>query len=336
MAFVCTVMVVVIHSPLFPISSPSGQWANLFVSNGICRIAVPFFFLASGFFLAGHFGEPGWWRRETGKRIKSLLLPVFVWGTLFALQDTLLQWARNLLLSEPPSSGISFPPARILRMYALNLSDAELGLLWFMRTLFVMVVLSPLLKRLANGAGLALLGLFMLAAWPYPFCDGVLPLSVGGGIFAMGPLSAGGLFYFTCGLFLRRKGLPPGSVGPAAWAIPLAAGLALLALRASAVCLDWPHFLQCYAGSAAIPFAMLGVWRIVPSAGWPGWLTRGSIGIYLMHMFVVRMAVRLPAVRNFPGSGALVAAFAVAIPLALCAVLRSCVPRTARILFGGR
>ena len=29
----------------------------------LSRFAVPYFFLVSGFFLAGHVGEEGWWRR---------------------------------------------------------------------------------------------------------------------------------------------------------------------------------------------------------------------------------------------------------------------------------
>ena len=42
---------------------------------GFCCLAVPFFFMVSGYFPARHFDETGWWIRETGMRMQSLPVP---------------------------------------------------------------------------------------------------------------------------------------------------------------------------------------------------------------------------------------------------------------------
>ena len=46
-----------------------------FAEPGIGQCAVPFFFIASGFFLAGHMCETDWWNRECKKRVRMLLVP---------------------------------------------------------------------------------------------------------------------------------------------------------------------------------------------------------------------------------------------------------------------
>lgn len=38
-------------------------------------MTVPYFFMASEFFLAGHMEEPGWYPREMKKRFRSLVEP---------------------------------------------------------------------------------------------------------------------------------------------------------------------------------------------------------------------------------------------------------------------
>ena len=73
MAIVCAILVVFIHIPLGRLESGSVLWVfDMLVRWGIAQIAVPFFFVASGYFLAGHIGEDGWWKREILKRIRAL------------------------------------------------------------------------------------------------------------------------------------------------------------------------------------------------------------------------------------------------------------------------
>lgn len=74
--FFCAILIVFIHV-YYNIKPEDGVlwWTWICVAQGVSRIAVPFFFVASGFWLAGHVGEQGWWRREIVKRLSSLVLP---------------------------------------------------------------------------------------------------------------------------------------------------------------------------------------------------------------------------------------------------------------------
>ena len=64
MAFFCAVLVVFMHvgNP-----EPVGAFPWFFIKffhEILGNMAVPYFFMASGFFLAGHMEEPGWYPRE--------------------------------------------------------------------------------------------------------------------------------------------------------------------------------------------------------------------------------------------------------------------------------
>ena len=65
MSIICALFVVMIHIGWYKDSICLTWFINELVAQGIARIAVPFFFVVSGFFLAAHFDEDGWWVRET-------------------------------------------------------------------------------------------------------------------------------------------------------------------------------------------------------------------------------------------------------------------------------
>ena len=92
MSSICACLIVVIHATPKP-DILTWQWwiVSLLCKEGLCRIAVPWFFLASGFFLAGHFGEECWYRQEIKKRVMSLVVPFFAW-TLIGKIILLLCW----------------------------------------------------------------------------------------------------------------------------------------------------------------------------------------------------------------------------------------------------
>lgn len=79
--FLCTFLVVAIHYPPFSQSLfPSAHTLNLIVSQAIGRIAVPFFFMSTGFFLLG---------TDDGERVvrycTKLLRLLGVWTTILIL-----------------------------------------------------------------------------------------------------------------------------------------------------------------------------------------------------------------------------------------------------------
>ena len=75
MGFVCACLVVLIHSPMFG----NVGFVTYLLKNFLVRIAVPAFFMISGFLLARHCGEEGWYCREVCKRVKTLLVPLWCW-----------------------------------------------------------------------------------------------------------------------------------------------------------------------------------------------------------------------------------------------------------------
>ena len=81
-SFVCMCMVVWIHVQA-NFEKGTALWYLVTMITSLFNIAVPMFFVISGFLLAGHFSEHGWWRRETGKRTKSLLIPYVVWNCVY-------------------------------------------------------------------------------------------------------------------------------------------------------------------------------------------------------------------------------------------------------------
>lgn len=50
--FICAILVCVLHIKIFTVGeSETGDFVNLMISHGICRIAVPFYFVTAGFLL---------------------------------------------------------------------------------------------------------------------------------------------------------------------------------------------------------------------------------------------------------------------------------------------
>ena len=79
MAVVCACIVALSHVGYNTAAGSAAWWFVRLTRYGLCCLAVPFFFAVSGYFLSRHFDERGWWLRETGKRVTSLLLPYLLW-----------------------------------------------------------------------------------------------------------------------------------------------------------------------------------------------------------------------------------------------------------------
>ena len=142
MAILCAALVVIIHCrPCFE-PGTGAWWVKQMVEEGICLIAVPFFFTASGFFLAGRIGENEWYRRAIVKRMRTLVVPFVLWNIMFIL------FSAGLDGHFPSSieSWIDYLGLHPSRFPALSP-------LWYVRALCVLVLLSPLLNKFANIRG---------------------------------------------------------------------------------------------------------------------------------------------------------------------------------------
>ena len=330
LGFLCAVLVVSMHVgwpagvPLSP-----GWFVRQILADGIGRMAVPFFFVVSGFFLARHFDEKGWWRREVGKRLKTLGPPYVAWSLLALLVAVVLSLVFDLGAHRPFGSNFQVPLGHDwMAVFGLDLSKLPLdGTLWYVRCLFALVAVSPLLERAVSrpgGAWLAAAFLLLLFCWHIPSGKwGTCLYHV-----------AQGLFYFPLGIALRKK--RPRAWPPAAAAFSGLVGLALLAGKVAAAWKEWSFGYELVALS--LPFLLFAAWTFAPKAEWPEWLTSCAFPIFLMHPLVVRLCqpCLLSAGMERLPCAILEWAAGVACPCVFAWFVRKRAPRAALVLFGGR
>lgn len=151
-SLISMILVVFLHSYNINVSFNSGSISfnsgyNLFIQNflsqGLTRIAVPLFFMISGYLFFLKFnGTKNEFKIKFKKRIKSLLLPYLLWsiyGLIFFYLLQLIPYAKNFFVNNIISN-YSFQ--RILETIFINPLPYQL---WFIRDLFVMVIFSPII-----------------------------------------------------------------------------------------------------------------------------------------------------------------------------------------------
>ena len=149
MSFFASMLVVLMHA-VGKDEIATGSSVEVFVHwvrNVLTYSAVPYFFLASGFFLARHFVEIGWWKIELNKRVRSLLVPYLIWvaiGIVFANE--------NLITSI----GLTFAPPKPTHI-------------WFLRALMILVLISPVVALAVRKWSLGVLCLCSLLAASFIF-----------------------------------------------------------------------------------------------------------------------------------------------------------------------
>ncbi|MCQ2390296.1 MAG: acyltransferase [Kiritimatiellae bacterium] len=292
------------------------------------RFAVPFFFLVSGYLLAGHIDDPGWWRREMAKRLKSLLVPYVAWSALFGFY--LLVGAAVPEMRQTGAFDINaWWAGKRLTLFGLDPLQVPLMLpFWYLRTLFLLVLASGILVVALRRLGVGILVLLGALYLGYAVAVDWKPQITTHNAFALlrVTLSPEAVFYFSLGLWLRLKEVFPS----ACRAMPLlAVAFGLIVLRQLVG--SWLPY------PLIIPIALGGVWCVVPVTPWSKALTGLSFPIYLIHWFFVHLLARTcPTAGMTPASFGLVGVAIVAASAALGFSLRRFMPRFACFLFGGR
>jgi len=338
MAIVCAILVVFIHAKFAPPEVGSALWFyQVLIPKGISAIGVPFFFLASGYFLAGHIGEDGWWKREVCKRVRTLLVPFVLWNVIHVIIGSGLGIVADVLAHRAFGTSITVVQKPGLWFMGLNpFYETPHVVTWYIRSLFALVILTPVivwaLKRFAR--------VFILGAW-------VLSLvAVANNWYGVPYLPRfaveGGLAYFSLGIFLRRN--PIHVEGRWLWLGSAVVALALLAVHVGAS----------YTGKypaiplvkLAIPFAMYAVWGLIPAKRWAKSLTSLAFACYVLHVFVLLVlhlviSTLVESLGLFPNAPKSLEAWlliTLGVPLTLLlghAMYRFC-PRASAVLFGGR
>ena len=338
MSAICAFMVCIIHTGLFRGDiTPSAKAFHLLVASGFCKVAVPFFFCCSGYLLAAHCDQKGWWYAEVRKRVKTLLVPLLVWSIVMWLWNAGYDIIANIITHRPVMKGVPLSFACLSRVLALDpFSQPYHGLMWYVRCLFILVLLSGTIKRFI---GLPIvLALWVLYGINHPDYD--YEMNHVQFFFQEGFFSLFGATYFILGMYLRltKRTL---EIGRRKASLMLLIAFILLVMRI----VISVYGLQggSYCVWLAIPFMLIGVWGVCPSSRWPSWIVGNAFPIYAMHLFVLTGIGRVSSLSKlniYPVSSVLnyilLAVVSWGGALCLAIILRKIMPSTARVLFGAR
>jgi len=331
MSFVCACLVVLVHCPWVNV----GGWQDFVekvLSLGGGNAPVSFFFVVSGWMLARHFSENGWWRRALNKRLHSLVIPFVVFCLLGCLWQT--GWAmaydyKNglpLLHSAP-----WFRSVRCVEILGLDLRTWPVyGLFWYVRNLIILVLCSPLVKLVVEKLPRTVSLVGMILAWCVVCSGAKLPL-----IFdTYGGLAISSFLYFYLGAYLYRYPVVcpwPRVVGLVC--LILAIGMQCLVLSG---CLPWPNLDY---EVVLVPFLVAGLWLLMPTCEWPNWMVGHSFAIYCIHKILLTAPIfAIASLRVRVNLGLRMALFSVVVvfPLLISNFMHRRFPRASAFCFGGR
>lgn len=199
-SFFLIILVVFLHSYNITISMSSGtfiidrgynSFIQYFISYGLTRIAVPMFFMISGylFFQGILVGSITEFKRKYLKRFKSLFLPYFFWTSFGILFYFILQ---SIPQSKPFFSKLLIQDYTIKDYFNTIFINLIPYQLWFIRDLLILVLISPLTFWLTNKFNFTLVVL-LLITWITGF-DYIV-------------LSNESIFFYTLGATLNIKNI---------------------------------------------------------------------------------------------------------------------------------
>lgn len=144
--FFCAICVVFLHAGIpsdaqDTISCHNGisDTLRIIISHGFCRVAVPIFFIISGYLF--FIGLTDWdfrqWGSKLKKRVNSLLIPYILWNIL----SILVSWGAHEFVSTP----IIHNPWSVAMLYDTGTGLPHNYPLWFIRNLMILNLLAPLI-----------------------------------------------------------------------------------------------------------------------------------------------------------------------------------------------
>jgi surface polysaccharide O-acyltransferase-like enzyme len=168
------------------------EFLKLLISQTLSKIAVPSFFLMSGYLFFANVENWTWqaYRKKIVRRLQTLLLPYVLWNLLMAYK--LRVWGWKVFWVFWSHVGVQND---IFGSEQWMTAPANMPL-WFLRDLMVVSLFTPVIYILIRKLGYWLMGLLT-----------ILYLS---GVYAFIPgLSAYAIYFFTFGAFLsiRKKDL---------------------------------------------------------------------------------------------------------------------------------
>lgn len=284
--------VVLIHAPPIPHPyDPHSAW-QWFVALGVAlaRVAVPFFFVTSGYLLAH--ADPDRLRARWSKGARRIVLWMFVYSIAYSLVPVVVALGNGT-----PSSEAFWFPSQILQDPLSRLVGGVWYHLWFLPQLLIAQAACFLFLRWSRSAwptgcvAFVVIGLVSLQMHGLLTQDSLIGSLCQSFIHLL--YAVGGV---TAGAWLARLKKPPSFV------ILLVAGvLARLVEIARAGNVRTPHdLMEFWAGASTIILALAAVsWGSSPQkAARPLPFVRSfaavSVGIYLLHPLFLLMLVKIP------------------------------------------
>lgn len=315
LSLVCAIFVVSIHLPI-PQCQNDFSYACWSVMQCVASIAVPFFFVFSGYFLSAHFDEVGWWGREVRKRIRTVLLPYVLWSCIVLLNREVTCILRSTLLGVQPDYTVD-----IIKWFGFDLTCKPGAYpLWFLRNLMLLVITSVFVKKYVD-----------LFQWFGVILLYILCLCFGRCMFFDNGYSLVGLLYFSAGIACRRA--KPVKIGKALTIISILISVIFLCMVGRFGFEYMKGVLQ-----VGIPFMMVACWYLISERAWNGVLVSCAFPIYVMHIIVqphvysIIKYFHLPYLLGFVSQWTL----CVGIPVVITLLCRRFAPKGAVLLFGGR
>lgn len=329
MGVVCAMLVVALHASPNEKAGSMAWFVDRFVSDGLGRAAVPFFFMVSGFFLAKHLVDPHWWPDAMRKRVKTLLVPHLFWNLLWILLPVLRGLCKGVAHGK-----FSLPAIHLPSLAALwgVLRPPPLGPTWYITTLFGFVVLSPLFVMLVRRCASATI--LSVALLHVVFYRQDMALWGTWRWLTQSIFNLEGIVFFLVGLdfALNKRNGPSRKQGN--FLIALAILATAIRMYGEAVhCPSLTDPLRLF----VIPGFLVLLWRIVPSTTWPKWLVASSFPLYLIHYFMVDTLHRAicPHLSGLWQYGSIIC-LAILSSIAISVAIRRISGRLAAVAFGGR
>lgn len=286
MSFVCACLIVALHACARPESGTWSWFIAFFIGSGVCNIAVPFFFLTSGFFFAGHLGEAGWYGRSLSSRVRSLLVPFISWRLIGVVFGFCVAYGIRVVGYSNYHGNIVIPDFSLswwLNLPGLN-PFANIGVIWYLRSLFLLILISPLLVCLLRKMGMIAIAIPFLV-----YCILAYALETNTKIWNFFEyfFSLRGLVYFLVGIHVRECLI---CIPDRAGGVLALSGVVLVVIKA---CLVHRGDRQTAAvvDCLMVPGLMLGVWHLTRYFKLPTPVTAMAFPLYLAHQLVLLVIV---------------------------------------------
>lgn len=337
MGFICACLVVLIHSPVSSTRSLVGL--EYFIKSILPIIAVPVFFIISGFLLAGHMiscDRLDWWFEAIKKRFRTLLIPFWVLSILWFPIKYGVHYIGVKYFGADGS-------AEVMNLTLYNILSGT-GILpwgqsvvvgfWYIKALFLLVLIAPLLKFAIIGSRLrAVISLFVLAiAWCFQ------RKFAGGGIFDF-ELCLRCPFFFALGIALYAYA--PRKLPNRMWMVFIPMAILICWLRELHLEGDDLILRTAFICIATLVLAA-AVWSIVPTAKWPKFIASNSFPVFALHGAIIYLLpVAFKALHCWKSIVNVLGPVPIALSVIIIAIitaelLKRWWPRFAGVIFGGR